>query len=469
MRSLLPALMLLVLCPLTSFGDDPIHSVFDDFPARLKWWDCSNDSCGACRSNGCAPDEVTCPLKGISPWEGSSLDIGGSYRIRYHNEKNMRRAGLTGLDDEFVLHQTRVWLDGSLNEQLGFRAEMIDAASFGESIRPRGNEVNRFDLYQLYFDVLVGEDEGTWTARLGRQEIKLGSARLLMAPVWANRRRTHDGVRLMRRGADWDIDAFWVRPAFRNVDKFTEFDSTNHNQQLYGIFNTYNGLEHSSLELYWMAFDIANRSGAGGARYDTLASRILGENETWLYEFEGGYQFGRNPDGTVHSAGFFTGGIGKGFKDSCWSPELWFFYDYASGSSRTNNGFHTYVQRAHYYLGWMDLFGRRNLEDFNGRLTLKPTETLTFVAWYHYFMLATGKDVPYNLNMRPFNGLAAGSAGSQELGHELDLSLTWAPNKATQVRVGYSHFWAGRFYDTTPGVPTNSDADFFYSHFQYTF
>lgn len=477
MRSLICSCIFL-LSPLVSSGQDSVDSLFSSVPAGLEWLspaEDSTDACGRsgctgpCGSSGCESVPPESLLERLTVADDASLKLGGSYRIRYHNERNMRRAGLTGNDDEFVLHQTRIWVDGKLNDQVSMRAGMIDAASFGESIRPRANEVTRFDLYQLYFDVLMSEGEGTWTARLGRQEIRLGSARLLMAPAWANRRRTHDGVRLMRRGADWDIDAFWVRPAFRNVDTFTEFDSTNHNQQLYGIFSTYNGLENSSLELYWLAFDIGNPSGAGGARYDTFGSRILGEKDTWLYEFEGGFQIGRNPDDTVHSASFFTGGIGKGFKDACWSPELWFFYDYASGSGQTGNGFHSYVQRAHYYLGWMDLFGRRNLEDFNARLTFKPTETLTFVVWYHYFMLATGKDVPYNVNMRPFNGLAAGSAGSQELGHELDLALTWAPNKATQIRIGYSHFWAGRFYDTTPGVPTNSDADFLYSHFQITF
>ena len=457
---------ILAFNPALSVAGDSLDSLLSSVPSGLEWLrpaDASSGECGA--SQGCSLDEEL----GLSFWEDQAWKVGGSYRIRYHNERNIRPSGLTGDDDEFTLHQTRIWLDGDLHERIKFRAGMIDAASFGESIRPRGNEVNRFDLYQLYFDVLLNEGDDSWTARIGRQEIRLGSARLIMAPIWANRRRTHDGVRFMRRGSDWDVDAFWLRPAFRNVDKFTEFDSTNHNQQLYGIFNTYKGYEHSTVELYWLAFDIANASGAGGARYDTIGSRAYGDIDELLYEAEGGIQFGRNPDDTEHSAGFFTGGIGKGFKDVCWKPEVWVFYDFASGSGRTGNGFHTYVQRAHYYLGFMDLFGRRNLEDVNARLTLKPADELTFVVWYHYFSLATGKDVPYNLNMQPFNGLTAGSAGSQELGHELDLSLTWEPNEKTQIRIAYSHFWAGRFYDTTPGVPTNSDADFFYTHCQIKF
>ena len=44
------------------------------------------------------------------------------------------------------------------------------------------------------------------------------------------------------------------------------------------------------MDLYWLAFDIKN-SGSG-ARYDTLATRIVGERDDWLYEVEGGVQLG---------------------------------------------------------------------------------------------------------------------------------------------------------------------------------
>ena len=117
----------------------------------------------------------------------------------------------------------------------------------------------------------------------------------------------------------------------------------------------------------------------------------------------------------------------------------------------------------------MDLFGRRNIEDLNIRLTTKPNKRLTLLAWCHFFSLANGDDVPYNLNMRPYSGLAAGSAGSQTLGTELDLVATFDFDEQTQFRLGYSHFWAGSFYSTTAEVPTDQDADFYYGHVSYKF
>ena len=152
-----------------------------------------------------------------------------------------------------------------------------------------------------------------------------------------------------------------------------------------------------------------------------------------------------------------------------WETDLWVYFDWASGDDTTSNGFHSYVQRAHYYLGWMDLYGRRNIEDLNIRLTTKPMKKLTFVTWCHFFSLANGNDVPYNVNLRPFAGLTAGSAGSQTLGTELDFMITYDLDDKTQFRFGYCHFWAGSFYDTTPGVPTNLDGSFIFSHLAYQF
>ncbi len=448
------------------------NAVHDGYAARTDRVDGAGGyACGGCACGGCACGlglldwNVGERLKGLPFGPCGSLDVGGQYRMRYHNENNMRRAGLTGMDDEFMLYLTRVWLEARFHSFSTVRAEFMDAASFGEAISPRANEVNRHDLYQLYADLVWWDGQGKLTSRVGRQEMKYGSARLIMAPEWANRRRAHDGVRLTWDGPNWTSDAFWVRPIYRDPAHFYRFDSTNLDQELYGIYNTYKGLEHDKLDLYWLAYDFVN--DAGTHRYDTLGTRYHGGRGPWVYEFEGGYQFGRNPDGTDHSAGFFTGGIGRKF-DREWEPELWIFYDWASGADTVGNGFHTYVQRAHYYLGWMDLFGRRNLEDVNARLTLKPTDKLTLVAWYHYFMLANGNDVAYNLNMRPFAGMTAGQAGSQDLGHELDLVATWQVTDQLQLRVGYSHFWSGRFYDTSP-VPYSGNANFAYSHMLFNF
>lgn len=475
MRHLFCLLVVVVISPSTCWGEKCLESALPNAGCCVP--QCASQQTGQCKDCGCgkcgAISEFPRTLAELLHCdEDNWLQIGGFYRARHHIEDNMRRAGLTGQDDEFTLHLTRLWLDAEVNDWLSIRLGMMDAASFGESIRPRNNEVNRSDLYQLYADVLLTDsDNGALTARLGRQEMRYGSARLIMAPGWANRRRTHDGARMMWRGDDWEVDGFWVRPAVRNASTFTSFDDTNEFQQLYGVFSTYKGLDVGDLELYWLAYDVEQGAGSGpnGAQYDTFGSRYFGSTDDFLFEVEGGYQIGTNHDDSSHSAGFFVGGIAKEFEEATWKPTIWFYYDWASGSDTVGNGFHPYVTRAHFYNGHMDMFGRRNLHDFNIRLETHPSEKVNFWIWYHYFRLVNGNDVPYNLSMNPFANLPAGSAGSKDLGHEIDFILTWDINDQAQIRVAYHHFWSGRFYDTTPGVPFTGDADFFYTHFQYKF
>ena len=407
-------------------------------------------------------------LKNIPIGRDWVLDVGGNYRARYHHEDNMRpgtTGGLSGVDDEFWLQQIRLRFDLRSDSNIKIRAEFIDAQSFGEQFRPRAREVNQHDLYQLYADVPIFADSGL-TARLGRQEIKYGEGRLMMAPNWANRRRSHDGVRMMWNTEEWEANYFWVRPAIRSPASFTVFDETNPSQQLYGVYATYKRFERDKLELYWLAFDF-NR-GTAGNRFDTFGSRFYGGVDQWVYEFEGAAQFGTNGDDSSHLAGFCVLGVGRKSKLP-WSPEAWLYYDWASGSDTVGNGFHHYVARGHYFMGFMDLFGRRNLEDINIKITAKPTEKLTLLVWYHYFRLANRNDVPYNLNMRPYAGLTAGSAGHRELGHELDLRANYRLAEKMQLQFGYSYFWAGKFYKTTAGVPSNREASFIYSRFLVNF
>jgi hypothetical protein len=116
----------------------------------------------------------------------------------------------------------------------------------------------------------------------------------------------------------------------------------------------------------------------------------------------------------------------------------------------------------------MDFYGRRNVQDANLLLTMKPHDKIKLLAWYHYFQLQNINDVPYNVNMTPFADLPAGSSGSRDLGSEVDLTATWLISPRTNLVFGYSHFFAGDYYSTTP-VPYDGDADFFWTQYSVNF
>ncbi|MBP86780.1 MAG: hypothetical protein CMJ64_08695 [Planctomycetaceae bacterium] len=416
-------------------------------------------------------------LKRIPVGDCWTLDVGGQYRMRFHSEQNFNNVpggvvtnslGLTGDDDNFLLHRTRLYVNAEYGSHFRFYGEMLDALNELGSGGPRPIEENRTEMQNLFGEVKgIDVGPGTLGARVGRQEIVLGSRRLVSALDWGSTRRTFDGARLMYKGDSWDVDGIWLRPMKRNAAHARKLDAPNLDRQMYGMYANYKGLCRDHLEAYWLALDYED-VGASGFRYDTVGARYWGGKDDWLYELEGGVQFGTNADNTDHSAGFVAAGLGRKFSSAKFKPTVWFWYDWASGDDTVGNGFHHYEPLAHMYNGFMDLFGRRNLQDINIQATAALSEKLKLLVWYHYFSLANGNDVPYNVSMTPFAGGLL-PTGSQDLGHEIDFVLTRTLTPRSSILFGYSHFFAGNYFATTAGVPFNGDADFGYVQWHLNF
>jgi hypothetical protein len=151
---------------------------------------------------------------------------------------------------------------------------------------------------------------------------------------------------------------------------------------------------------------------------------------------------------------------------------LWLWYDWASGdneipAARGDGGFDALFPQSHWYLGFMDLFGRRNINDVSLQFTtpvLSPKVELTL--WYHYFFLDQ-KTTPYNADMTAFNPTNA--AADRDLGHELDVLINFALNPRNDLLLGYSIFQPGKYYKLTPGVPSDADGQFLYLQYQTRF
>ncbi len=399
--------------------------------------------------------------RAIGDW--ITLDVGGQFRMRQHAERNMRGLGLTGLDDDFLLYRTRLYTNVEVGNSFRFFAEGLDANSDYENFAPRPIEVNRMDMLNLFGDLrLLDTDSGELWARAGRQELQYGRQRLISPLDWADTRRTFEGYKLFWSGEAWDADLFYTRPIYPNA---THFDRPDDDREFMGTFLTYKQLKNNKLDLYYLAYN--NNSPPGGDfNYDTFGANLTGNWEVWLWDLEAAYQSG-NYAGHHHDAGMYTVGLGRNFECVKWKPTVWAYYDWASGDDIIGNGFDHLFPLAHKWLGLMDFYGRRNLVDANVLLTFSPHERLKLLCWYHVFHLQNIHDVPYSVVMTPFN--PANPPGSTDLGQELDTIVTITLTPRTELLFGYSHFFAGDYYFTTPGVPYAGDASFFYTQLHINF
>lgn len=407
--------------------------------------------------------------------DGFTVDLGGQYRARMHREENHNGLGITGRDDDFLLHRIRLYMNAEIGDNIRFFAETLHADSNYEDFGPRPIEENHFDLQNLFVDLtLLSDGDSKLVARAGRQEIALGAQRYVSPLDWANTRRTFDGGRLMYTGSDWNIDGFWLAPTIRD---FRDFDESNENAALYGVYATNKSLfDNGTLDLYWLAFDNEN-AGAQGFFFDSLGARYNGKLGGLLFETEGAYQFGQNTDGTDHDGGFFMAGLGKAFTEHSCKPTAWVYFDWASGDDEqaAGKGHHHFQPLAHKYNGFMDLYGRRNLIDFNIFSTLQIAPKVKAVLWYHNFWLENENDTPYSVTMAPQQ--AGVTPTDSHLGNELDFVLQLGITPRSGLALGYSRFWAGEYYNspgllTADGAPLtqdNASANFFWAQYTLNF
>jgi len=400
-------------------------------------------------------------LKNLTLGNGK-LDIGGQVRTRYHSEQGMAQtAGFTRFqdtDNQFGLFRARLYADWKATDRLRFYAEGIyaDTIDRDDQYIPRGIDRNYGDLLNLFADVKLTDST---TVRIGRQELLFGAQRTVSPLDWANTRRTFSGVRTMSKFSDWKIDAFYTQlvPAIRN-----EFDRPNEDVDFYGAYATYGGWEKDTLEMYYLGLN--NDAGPGGTlSLDTFGTRLFGSRGDWSYEFEGAAQTGsQNARGQDHEAYFGTFGLGRKLSNVGWKPQLWFYYDIATGDQIETGG--TFERNnqlfplAHKYLGFVDAVTRNNISSPNVRLTMAPTDKLSFLIWYYNFQAVEANDP-----ITSIGGTPAQDPASKDFGNELDFIATYKINPRSSVLFGYSHLWAG---DRIIG---GEDADFTYLQFTRNF
>jgi hypothetical protein len=347
---------------------------------------------------------------------------------------------------------------------------MLDAVSNYETYMPRGIEENRADVQNLFLDLrLLDGCCGDLWGRAGRQELLYGAERVVSPLDWANTRRTFDGLKVTWKGTTWDLDGFWTRPV-PNAFNSESFNNPDQSQQFMGIYATSNQSKTRVVDLYYLRYLETDGGMNPNFEFDTFGARVDSTSGPWLGTVEAAYQFGEFND-VRHAAGFYTLGAGHAWASRRWKPTLWAYYDWASGAAPANgvfgNGYNHLFPLSHKYLGFMDLFGRRNIEDWNFLLTVDPHETWRLLAWWHIFHLQDDEDVPYNVAMQPSASVAGGST---YLGQELDLLATWDITPRLNLLLGYSHFFVGDFYATNPSPGLfDGDADFYYTQIQFNF
>jgi hypothetical protein len=393
-------------------------------------------------------------LKRIHLDDNWLVSTGGQAWWRYQNEYNSR---LTESNNTYSLVRARPYVDVWYQDRFRFFLEGIFADSLWQDIPPSPTDIDRGDFQNLFVEARVAElaDKPVF-ARVGRQEVSLGSMRLVGTPDWGNTRRTWDGARVFRNGEKWDFDLFWLQPILPNPSQLNIGD---HDQNFAGSWLTYRPKKGTFIDGYYLMLDNAHviqQQGIDRAPFTihTFGGRYASDyQDRFLWDTEVAVQLG-NRGSTPIFAGMFTGGAGYHCAELPWNPTLWAVYNYTSGDDDPNSGAaHTFNQLfpfIHYYMGWVDAVGRQNNHDLNLRLYLYPQDWITVWLQYHHFWLDSPTDALYNISGNAYRRDPTGLSGT-DVGQKAEALVNFHLTKRSDLYCVYSYLWGGEFLRNTAG------------------
>ncbi|GMV35783.1 MAG: hypothetical protein AMXMBFR61_02910 [Fimbriimonadales bacterium] len=340
------------------------------------------------------------------------------------------------------------------NEEQGVSLFLQPQESYDQYYTPARNDNDHyFDIYQAYAE--FQDNTKAWKVRGGRQDVTMGRKRLFGAGYWGNFGRSYDGLRIdYAVTSQVNITAFGGtigssgrRPRHPDIGLvFGEWKSKEGPAEVYYIY------KHDNLA------GISNTVHTFGAR----AERKLKNGIDFIAE--AAFQSGDYGDKSIEAMGaYLTGGYTF---QAPWKPRLGFEVTYASGGDPADDKYKTFDQLfaiVHPEYGIADYQGWRNMRALMIDVTAVPAKNWQFRAAHHWFRLDNAKDAWYGSTGGKNSGAGGtyqdptGAAG-KDVGHELDLILTYKPNKAWAAEIGVARFFPGSFIKTiNGGSAQNSD------------
>lgn len=406
-------------------------------------------------------DELKCI--GIAP--DTTLTLGGELRERLE----LVRAPDFGLEqkrDAVLLHRAMLHADLRVGDSVRAFAQFGTFGYTGRVAERGPFDLNRLDLVQGFLEVTGPVAGGAAALRGGRQEISLGSARLVGTREGPNVRRAFDGVRASWTGGQTRVDAFYLRPVTIRPGVFD--DATDRGEAFWGVYATsaVAGPLNADLYLLGQERDEARFAvGTGPERRRTIGARLFGEAGGWDWDWEGAYQFGRFGASNIGAWTIATD-TGFTFRGVPYEPRLGLKADIASGDrdprDRRLGTFNALYPKLPYF-SEANLIAPANIVDVHPSLALDLGSGFKVDLGWNALWRYTERDAIYGTPLSAISA-TAGRPG-RFIGHQAILGFEWQLSPNAVLAGQYVHFWRGDALRRAGG----RDTDFLMTSIAYKF
>jgi len=393
-------------------------------------------------------------LKEISLGKNSSVTLGGHIRVRGEQVTGFR--GNSDEDDEYLLSRLFLYSDFHLGKIIRFFLEGKSAFVMNRKIGLKNDDpfmADDLDIQQAFAELTFYDQ--MITLRGGRQELNLGSGRLLHEFSWNNVQISWDGISAHFQKALWTLDLFNV---WGVEIKKGKFNKTDEDLYLGGIHLSAQVHEHHLMDgyVYFRQMDaLEDRTTIGMHLHSTFWEGRL------FMDLEGAWQTGAEDDqagGRDIRAYMASLQAGWKFDVKDWDPVFRVGIDFATGTGDGSDQetFDPLYPNFHEEFGITDMISRRNILALYLTFSAQPVkDKFRFEFSAYFYKKAEKEDSLYGV------GFTLPSNGEDKVGTELDFHLIYRYNRYLLQEAGFGHFFADE--------DLSDDMEFIYTQFLFQF
>jgi hypothetical protein len=396
------------------------------------------------------PADLWDPVKYI-PLRGADSFMTLSGEVRYRGEGFRIRDTSTrpGAIDNYLLQRYLFGADVHVGRRARFFGELQSGIINGSLRSPRPTDRNSLDVHQAFVEWRQPIRTASISIKAGRQELSIGSTRLISASPGLNVKRSFNGVATVFRAPTWTVAGAAAQLVRLGSGIFD--DRTDSDQLFWGVAASRRSprFERGELGAYYLGIERTASQyaqGIGAERRHTAGVKWVGSGARFDLNYDGLFQWGEFGNGGPIRAWAFATETGWALPIAGWRTRLFARADVASGDRDAADprlqAFNPLFP-GNAYSGAVGLLGPTNLTDFTAGVTLAPRTDLTIGFEVPSYWRTSTEDGVYGTDLRMLVAPAAGEG--KYVGTNPGVLVVWQATRHCQLQAVATRFLSGRF------------------------
>jgi hypothetical protein len=377
------------------------------------------------------------------------LTLGGEIRYRPEGFRIRGSGENPSLHDAYLLQRYLFGANLHMGRRFRLYGEFQSGIVNGKLATPRPTDQNLGDIHQgfLEWKEKIGARHEI-ALRVGRQELAIGSSRLISSSPGLNVKRSFDGAALSYRNSSWRITSA-VAKLVSNKNSWFD-DRPDHEQTFWGVAAARKSPRFKKGELGFYDLGIDRLSsvyvqGIGREQRHTVGVKWSGSGERFDLNYDGIVQWGRFSGAATTAWGFSTE-TGYRIPSVRLKPRFSARADFASGDKDAKDpklqSFNPLFPGAS-YSGAIGLLGPTNLTDFTPAVTVVPHRTLVLGFECPNYWRTSTADGVYGIQLQVLVRPEVG--GGHYVGSNPGIIVVWQATRHLQIQGAITRFLSGAF------------------------